>query len=329
MSLQLTPTGIGVLDDSMQTEYWIGAAYWDVANTQISARTFTNISVWWIFNPETYQHGWTRVNGPYRGGRDVVLRRVMTPINLYTRALGQNNPRTLMSNGSSVTDFVISGDGLTYFCNDSGLGWMKFESGDWTALSIAPSMQLSASFSGSVVCGVDDGKIAYRSANASFDADWALKPKKAAVIGTTIVVGVEQQLYLVDSEAVATPVKQVDGKCVGVFSDASLVWVGTDTPSTYISADRGRTWVRIPDVRVVWPGLVVKNGAFSQAVFVPPDEPDPTPINPNPINPTNPNPPSKGLTALEKTLIGLGIALVIAIPLGYLLTRRTNKKRSN
>jgi ABC-type nitrate/sulfonate/bicarbonate transport system permease component len=58
-------------------------------------------------------------------------------------------------------------------------------------------------------------------------------------------------------------------------------------------------------------------------------EPDPTPINPNPINPTNPNPPSKGLTALEKTLIGLGIALVLAIPLGYLLTRRTNKKRSN
>ena len=332
-SLELSPTGVGVMNENVQTEYWIGASYWDVANTQISAKSSDNITRWWVFNPETVQHGWNMVNGPYRSARDVVLRRVMNPVNLYTRALGQNNPQTLMNSGTSVTDLLISGDGKNYFCNDSVLGWMKYESGNWTSLSIAPSMQLSASFSGSVVCGVDSDAIAYRSANSSFDGDWGPNQKRAAVIGTTVVLAIGSQLYLIDSAAGLTPSKEVDGTCVGVYADASLVWVATDAPSTYISADGGKTWDLVPDVRVVSPGLVVNNGQLFTAVFVPdtnepdPDEPDPGPDKPGPgpDGPSNQSPTKGGLTTLEITLIVFGVALAIALVAAYLATHRKIK----
>lgn len=325
-TLTLSSTGIGAMNEDTQTEYWIGAGYWDVANTQISAKSRNGTSsIWWIYNPETFQHGWNIVNGPYRSGNDVVLRLVMTLVNLYTRALGQNNPRTLMSQGQTVIDFVISGDCETYFRNDSVLGWLRFGSGEWTALSIAPSMQLASSFSGSVVCAVGTDSIAYRSGTASFDADWGPHQKYAAVIDTIAIVSTGSQLYSVDSNQERTLVKQLQGTCVGVYADNSLVWVATDAPSTYISADRGTTWVLIPDVRVVSPGLVLKNGQFFTAVYTLPDpEPDPPVFTPSPPTPT---PPKNGLTTAEKVLIGIGTALAISALALFAVSRLNRKKK--
>jgi hypothetical protein len=225
---------------------------------------------------------------------------------------------TLMLGGSTVTNFEISGDGSTYYLNDSQnpSGWKVYYSGTtWNFRGLASYVELVPSFNGATVCGIS------QTANTVNYIPQLTSPKlvtipgspariHAAIIDSLVVVGRGGTISAFGADGVLRTIRTVAGAITGVFADDSSVWVGTDTQTTYLSLDAGQTWLQLNDARAVAPWLVVQNGYFYEVEYIPP-EPDDDPGDEPIVTPTpSPTPdPQKPRSALIGYVLG-GIVLL-------------------
>ena len=258
-------------------EYWFGLGPWgDTLCARSGSLTFC------------YHLGsWTLLNGLPSGINTVksvpgvMLSDVRGNMTLYT-LWGSNELGSL----GTLSNCQMSGDGLTYFANNS-TGWKRYNevNGTWDSVGVNGSnLWLVPSFDGTslVLTNLDtSGEFFYKVGSASVHSTTVGGSGKVygAVLGSTVFVARGQFIHTVGSLHVLSLIYTLPaGAVTGIWADDVTVWV-TTTIGTLMSNDAGWTWTVLENQFAVGPGLFTKLGSadiwrnsdepFSQAVGFP------------------------------------------------------------
>lgn len=241
-TVRLHATGVPQLDAQPYVEYWIGAPWVSVdAPPTICARTGSSF---WHYSGTA----WIKHTTPWksRHGLTIQYNPDTNIVERLTVVGGTVRRDTLMLGGSTVTNFEISGDGSTYYLNESQnpSGWKVYYAGTtWNFRGLASYVELVPSFNGATLCGIS------QTANTVNYIPQLTSPKLvtipgspariyAAIIGSLVVVGRASTISAFRADGVLRTIRTVAGTITGVFADASSVWVGTDTDHILVIRQR-------------------------------------------------------------------------------------------
>lgn len=278
MIATLTPLGIPELDATLDTEYWVGASLDGVISSNtICAETK---------NPLTWRHydglDWVRWSTtPWRSRTGLNIRKFANSIVRHWVVSGVSQTDTLLPSAYAVTRIEISGDGSTYFIGDP-TGWKVYDadSSGWIPVSTPSSSRLVPAFDGSAVCAIseDSSTVEYITAGQTP----VLIPIEgtavtyAGITDSVVIVARGSMVYAFANGVLNTSMIALS-PVIGVYTDDESVWIATEANISYVSVDKGVTWLQLNTMRVVAPWLVLQNQQFFTVAF----EPDPGQTGPS------------------------------------------------
>ena len=287
MIVKLTPLGIPELDEKLDTAYWVGASLDGVTSSNtICAETK---------DPLTWQHydglNWVRWSTtPWRSRTGLNIRKFANSIVRHWVVSGGSQTDILLPSASAVTRIEISGDGSTYFIGDQ-TAWKVYDAdiGDWIPVSTPSSSRLVPAFDGSAVCAIseDSSTVEYITAGQTP----VLIPIEgtavtyAGITDSVVIVARGSMVYAFANGVLNTSMIALNS-VIGVYTDDESAWIATGTNTSYVSLDKGLTWIQLNTMRVVAPWLVIQNHQF----FTVDIKPDPGQTGPC----TGPNCPCVG-----------------------------------
>lgn len=310
-AVKLEETGIPEVDPSLNLTYWVGAPGQQVTQPDtICAHMSDDPST--IF--EYRSGGWVSHSSLWKSVPQCTLSTRPTDY-------GQIITRNYVSDGawrvsdlSQGTFFLkaleISGNGLKYFRNTTSYGWQVHDTGfEWRSLGLSSDSTISPAYDGLSVCAVNplNNVVSYVANGARTDLEVTPLTHQpfAAVIGSVVIVGCASSIYMFRAGGPLTALSAVQGRVTGVYADDTSVWVATDFPTSYMSLNAGRDWVRINQARAVTPWLVIRNGLFSTVQYTATPSPPVTPSK----KPTSVLPIALGLVGLALLIVSLLVGL--------------------
>lgn len=231
---------------------------------------------------------------------------------------GEPTSTIIYSDVPGLQALAMSQNGQEYYVK-LPQGWQYFNGQWWSFIyGMDSSSRLVTSPVRIPVCGIRPSGNLYICAyanNVEVEVGTGEHTTYAAFIdSSTIIVGHGSAVHTCTLSGILQLNKVVSGIITGIYADERSLWVGTDAQITYMSLNRGQTWLTATNARVVAPWLAIRDGYFFTIEYT----------APGPDGTTKPKESSELSSTTIAIIIAAG-AIFFALIVGLALLSRSQR----